>query len=291
MNVMEPLGNIEDFVKKAQLMNYEAIRPMFEAFVVNRDKATGVVQWMLNAAWPKMYWQLYDYYLMPNSAYFGTQQALKPMNIIYNYGNNGVYVTNDYQQPISKALVEIKVFDINSKLLLNKELAVSVDEYVSNKVFELPEVSSLGQLVFVDLSLKTNEGRELAHNFYWLSAKKDVIDYEKGTWVYTPNKQYADFTSLQTMPKVGITTKQSVSENKEYIEVKVKIKNESNQLAFFIEAIVTDLTTGKAILPVFWDENYISVLPSSERIIIAKVRASDVKAKNIKVNLNGWNLK
>ncbi|MEA3227154.1 MAG: glycoside hydrolase family 2 TIM barrel-domain containing protein, partial [Planctomycetota bacterium] len=58
--------NVEEFARKAQVLNYELMRPMFEAFRANKATATGVVQWMLNAAWPKMYWQLYDKYLMPN---------------------------------------------------------------------------------------------------------------------------------------------------------------------------------------------------------------------------------
>ena len=45
---------VENFAFKAQVMNYELMRPMFEAFQVNKDNAMGVVQWMLNSAWPEM---------------------------------------------------------------------------------------------------------------------------------------------------------------------------------------------------------------------------------------------
>ena len=45
---------------KAQWINYEAVKAMFEAHVVNRPEATGVIQWQLNSAWPELYWQLYD---------------------------------------------------------------------------------------------------------------------------------------------------------------------------------------------------------------------------------------
>ena len=68
--------NIEELALKAQLMNYEAIRPMFEAFVVNKPVTTGVVQWMLNSPWPEFYWQLYDYSLMPTGALYGTKKGL-----------------------------------------------------------------------------------------------------------------------------------------------------------------------------------------------------------------------
>ncbi len=74
--------SVNDFVFKSQLLNYELMRPMFEAFQINQGKATGIIQWMLNSAWPEMYWQLYDSYLMPNAAYFA---AKKQMNLYTLY--------------------------------------------------------------------------------------------------------------------------------------------------------------------------------------------------------------
>ena len=67
--------DIAEFVKKSQLMNYELMRPMFESFQANKGKTTGIIQWMLNSAWPALYWQLYDYYLIPNGAYYATKKA------------------------------------------------------------------------------------------------------------------------------------------------------------------------------------------------------------------------
>ncbi len=48
---------------------------------------------MLNAAWPKMYWQLYDYYLMPNGAFYGARKANEPLHIAYDYGKNSVLLS------------------------------------------------------------------------------------------------------------------------------------------------------------------------------------------------------
>ena len=84
--------SLEEFDIKAQVMNYELMRPMFEAFRANKTRATGVIQWMLNAAWPKMYWQLYDYFLKPNGAYYGTKKACSPLQLIYNYGDFSIYL-------------------------------------------------------------------------------------------------------------------------------------------------------------------------------------------------------
>ncbi len=95
-------ADVEEFAFKAQMSNYEAVRAMFEAFVVNKHNATGVIQWMLNSAFPNMLWQLYDWYLMPTGAYYGTKTALQPVNIIYNYGDKDIYISNVYNHPTRK---------------------------------------------------------------------------------------------------------------------------------------------------------------------------------------------
>ena len=67
---------LEDYTLKAQLMNYEGIRAMFEAYSRNKYTSTGVIQWMLNNGWPSLIWHLYDYYLRPAGGYFGAKRAL-----------------------------------------------------------------------------------------------------------------------------------------------------------------------------------------------------------------------
>ena len=79
----KPAG-LEEYVTKAQFINYESMRAMYEAFTSNKYNATGIVQWMYNSAWPKFWWQLYDYYLMPNAAFYGAKKACEPLHIQYN---------------------------------------------------------------------------------------------------------------------------------------------------------------------------------------------------------------
>ncbi|MCD6374001.1 MAG: beta galactosidase jelly roll domain-containing protein, partial [Caldisericaceae bacterium] len=90
--------NLEDFSRKAQAMNYEAMRPMFESFAINKFNSTGLILWMLNSAWPELYWQLYDYYLMPNAAYYATKKACAPLQLMYNYYEHAVYLHNNTLQ-------------------------------------------------------------------------------------------------------------------------------------------------------------------------------------------------
>ena len=77
--------DLNDFIRKAYAMDYEGERAMFEAFLRNKYNSTGVVQWMLNNAWPSIIWHLYDYYLVPGGGYYGTKKANEPMHVLYSY--------------------------------------------------------------------------------------------------------------------------------------------------------------------------------------------------------------
>ena len=79
-----PSSSLEEFARKSQMMAYESHRAMFEAYGRNKYKSTGVIQWMLNNAWPGLIWHLYDWYLRPGGGYFGTKKANEPLHVQYS---------------------------------------------------------------------------------------------------------------------------------------------------------------------------------------------------------------
>jgi exo-1,4-beta-D-glucosaminidase len=284
-------SDLNEFVMKAQVVNYEAIRAMFEAFAVNRTKGTGVIQWMLNAAWPKLYWQLYDYYLTPNGAFYGTMAACRPVNIIYNYGDRNLYATNDLYKELKAATAEIKIFDSNSKALLFQNVTVDLGENESKKIFEMPALKDLTSVYFLDLRLTSKEGTELARNFYWLSTKPDILDEPKSDWFFTPNKSFADFTSLKNLPKVVIEVKESYTSSGDKQTVIVKVKNPSSYVAFFTEFKLKTKKARELILPVYWTDNYLSILPGEERELKASFSIADLHGDEPVLEYSGWNVK
>jgi len=285
-----PSENIEEFVQKAQLANYEANRAMFEAFTVNKAKAGGIVQWMLNAAWPKLYWQLYDYYLMPNGAFFGTQSALKPLNIIYNYGNQDIYVSNDHYTPFDNLVAEIRFLDSNSNVIFEEKVPFSMGPYTSQKILEMPAIKGLTPVYFADLRIRSTEGKERCNNFYWLSIKKDSPDFENSQWYVTPLKQFADFTSLSTMPLADVESDFVVEKQGNQTVCKVNLKNISEKLAFFIELKVKGRESNELILPAFWSENYVSILPGEEKELTVRINNADLKGEEPVLEIKGINM-
>ncbi len=283
-------ASLEEYLQKAQMANYEAIRAMFEAFAVNKYNSTGVIQWMLNSAWPELYWQLYDYYLMPNGAFYGTKTACKPVNIIYNYGDQDIYLTNDTFSAFENYRAEIQVFTLDSKRVFEHSIQVNIDENESRKIFELPKIDGLSSVYFVDLKLCNSQNQEICNNFYWLSTKADILDEEGTLWFVTPNKEYADFTALHELPQTTLeVTHQFIDLGKEY-EVKVVLKNPSDVIGFFIDLNEYGQASGNSILPIFWDDNYISVLPGEVKEITGRFSKDDLKGDKPAFRLSGWNV-
>ena len=282
---------VEEYSQKAQIANYEAIRAMFEAFDVNKYNSTGVIQWMLNSAWPEMYWKLYDYYLMPNGAFYGTKTACKPVNIVYNYGDKDIYVVNDTFSLLQNQKVDIRIFDINSQVIFEKQVPFSIEENTSQKILELPEIENLSSVYFLDLKLFDADDKKKGENFYWLSTKDDVLDDERTLWFVTPIKEYADFTALKNLPEITLDVDYVFNDLEQDQEVVVSLKNPSESIAFFIELNVYGAESGLSILPIFWDDNYISLLPGDEKEIHGQFAKDDLKSEKPAFKLSGWNVK
>lgn len=283
---------LQRFIFKNQISNYEAIRPMFEAFAVNKYNSTGVIQWMLNSAWPKIIWQLYDYYLLPNGAFYATKKACAPLSPIYNYGNNAIYVNNDYFEPKDQLSLKIKVLDLSSRLIVEESVSLNAGANQSEKVYDLPASikENITSTYFLDLRLYDKEGHEIANNFYWLSTKEDTHDWEATYWAYTPGLEYADFSGINQMEQAEVRLAHDMKAENNEIYITADLTNESDVLAFFIEMRLIDNTTGMAVVPVFWNDNYISLLPNETRRISARVSLSDAKMEDMSLVMEGWNV-
>lgn len=279
-------ANLEDYLLKSDAQSYEAMRAMFEAFRVNIPKTTGIIQWMLNSAWPSMYWQLYDYYLKPTAAYYAARNACQPVQLIYNYANNSVYAVNESRQDVTNLVAVLNVTDVNSDLLSNKEININVPSNSSVKILQLDTYKGT---IFIDLKLKNPNGSRVAGNFYWLSDKPDELAWDKTTWAYTPMKSYTDFSSLGKMPVSVVKMNFELTEKDSVVLIQTHLSNSTAKIAFFNTLTLTD-EYGRVISPVFWDDNYFSLLPGEKREIKCSVPKAALKGIKPELILSGWNV-
>jgi exo-1,4-beta-D-glucosaminidase len=277
--------SVEEFAFKAQAANYEAIRPMFEAFGANKPRTTGVVQWMLNGAWPKLYWQLYDYYLMPTGAFYGAKKASQPQNLVYDYANRGIVLVNDTLADLRGQTAQITLLDADSKPVFSKKVPAVVAANASAKLLELPALAATSPIYFLDLKLRAANGKVIADNFYWLSSKPDVLDPEKSTEPFMPNKSFADLTTLNKL----LPTKVKVASSWQAGRGQVTLSNTSDKVAFFIELQLNKGDGGDPVLPVLWDDNYVSLLPGESKTIKVTFAEADLGGAKPQLATTGWN--
>ncbi|MCU7512894.1 MAG: glycoside hydrolase family 2 [Ignavibacteria bacterium] len=290
-NRMGTANNLEDYCTKAQFMNYEGMRAMFEAFASNKPNATGVIQWMYNSAWPKLWWQLYDYYLMPNGAFYGAKKACEPVHIQYNYGTNGVEVVNQTAKEIKNLTAEVRVFNSDLTEKFTKKLPVNLKADTTEKPVLIPEISGLSKAYFVDLRLMDAKGRVISTNFYTLSTQADDMDTAKTNWYVTPLKGYADYSSLSSLQNVQLNVKHRFGREAKGRFVTVELYNPSDKLAFQVDLNLLKGQGGESVLPVFWDDNYISLLPKERRIIKGYYEEKDLNGTKPVLTVGGWNVK
>jgi exo-1,4-beta-D-glucosaminidase len=283
-------ADLNDFLRKSQAANYEAERAMFEAYGRNKYVATGVIQWMLNNAWPSLIWHLYDYYLVPAGGYFGTRKACEPLHAQYSYDDNSIAVVNGRQQAFTGLKVTARIFDISAQEKFTKDATLDAPADSSTRVLALPKVDGIGPTYFLKLELHDSAGTLLSDNFYWLSNKADVLDWAKKLdTVYTPQSAYGDLTGLNSLQEVKVNASAQASNDGKNQVVRVSLQNPSSSLAFMVRVRAVDAKTGQDIAPIFWDDNYISLLPGEKREVIAYYAPAEATGKAT-LMMDGWNV-
>ena len=287
-----PPTDLDDYNRKSQAMAYDGERAMFEAYSRNKYTSTGVIQWMLNNAWPSLIWHLYDYNLEPAGGYFGTKKANEPVHILYSYDDRSIAVVNSTYKPVSGMKASVRVVDFNLKELFSQEKVVDVDADGVQKVLQISEVPSdvTPTVYFVQLNLKDATGRLLSSNFYWLSTKKPELDWEKTSLVHTPITSYEDMTSLLNLPKIGIKATAHLHLTKDGESIRVRLKNTSAALAFQVRLAVEAGKPREEILPVLWEDNYVSLLPGEERTVEARFPGQRSIGSHPTLRITGWNI-
>ncbi len=288
---------VEDYARKAQAMAYEGHRAMFEAFGRNKYVSTGVIQWMLNNAWPSMIWHLYDSYLRPGGSYFGAKKACEPLHVQFSYDDRSVVVVNSYYRAFPRMRVKARVLDIDLKEMFTRTATADIGEDSATRVFTLPEPAGLSTTYFVELGLADETGKDVSRNFYWLSTRPETPDWDRSTWYYTPTESFADLTGLAALPPTRLSVAASSAQHGERGTARVRVENPGRTLAFGVHLTLVKTQPGRdegeaaaaEVLPVLWEDNYFPLMPGETRELTVTWRARDVGKATLTVTADGWN--
>jgi exo-1,4-beta-D-glucosaminidase len=298
--------DLERYVELSQAMAYDGERAMFEAFARNRYKSSGVIQWMLNNAWPSLYWHLYDYYLQPAGGYFGTKKACEPVHIQYSYDDRSIVVTNGLYEKFSKLSASAELYDFDLRKTFSQQASLDLGPDSLQRVFTIPALPAGAQaaVYFLKLTLRDSSGRLLSSNFYWLTTHPAQIEWKKtvyfddpvpadttySTSIYTPASRYDDLTQLTRLPRARLTATASAGAAGRGPIVRVNVKNPSDHLAFQIRLAIHQKGSDAEILPVLWEDNYFELLPGEAREISAEYLSPDALKGNPELTVSGWNI-
>lgn len=263
-------ANAREFADLAQWVNYDGYRGMFESRSLNRQ---GLLLWMTHPAWPSMVWQTYDYYFEPTAAYFGCKKASEPLHIQWNPVTDSIEVVN-YSAGLRRGL-EAKARLVNMDNGTAWEEAVGVDsrEDTTHKCLKLERPASLTDVYFIQLAL-TEQGRIVSENFYVCSLKGN------------------DYRALRKLPEVALQSTTNIrNDNQGNWEACVTLKNASPTPALMIRVNVVGRKDGEQFLPVFYSDNYFSLLSGEEKKITIRWKDVDTRGESPKIIVTGYNVK
>ena len=273
---------LEDFCKKAQMLNVETMKAMFESWNDHMWKdATGMLIWMSQSAYPSMIWQTYDYYYDLTGAYFGAKAACEPVHIQWNAATNSVKIINNKPYKINGLKAEAFVYNMNGKIVLaytcSKTLNVSptsaTEAFVAFKQgnTQVP----LSDVHFLKLKLSDSSGKLVSENFYWVG------------------NTYLNYASLNEMPHIGNSliqgaAKISMAKNGINKLLKYTVSNRSKTTAAFgIRAQILD-SNGKQLLPSFFNDGYFSLMQGESKTLEVEINPK-LLGKGYKLKLSAYN--
>lgn len=240
--------SIEEFCKKAWLMNTEGPKAMMEAWQYHRGP--GVLVWMTHPAWPSMICQTYDYYLEPTSAYFAIKKGSEPVHIFRNPLDGGIYVANNTLKNITAASAEVIILNEKGETVFSKTHVTEIPALKTGLCITPETTDNKGELLFISLKLKNSEGVVISENFYY------VNPLETG-----------NYTALNRLPEITLSAEYRSVLSGDKSAVEIKISNPAQFPAIMIRLKAENAADGSRILPAFWSDNYLSLMPGESRTI------------------------
>ena len=261
--------NAKEFAELAQWVNYDGHRSLFESRSQNRK---GLLMWMSHSCWPSMVWQTYDYYFEPTAAYFAIKKASEPLHIQWNPATDEVEVVN-YSAGTHKGLTaKVQVLNMDASVAWEKETTVDSNEDTTDKCIKLEFPENLSKVHFIKMTL-TEDGKVVSDNFYHRSLEEN------------------NYQDLCQLAKVALQSATTVDKNADgtWSAVSV-IENKTSTPALMIRLNVVGGKDDQQILPVFYSDNYFSLLPGEKKEVRMSWRDEDTRGNEGKVLITGYNV-
>ncbi|MGB7265360.1 MAG: glycoside hydrolase family 2 TIM barrel-domain containing protein, partial [Terracidiphilus sp.] len=270
------IANLADFARKAQMMNYEAFRAMYEGRnALLFHPTTAILTWMSNPAQPSFVWQIYHYDLEPMSSYFAVMRASEMVHIQFNEANGQVQVINNKPEPVADAVAHVAVYNLDGSVAYQHDTKLTAAPDVATNLGAIDLPVSVSPVHFIKLELRDAAGQLLSSNFYWRGQAGNPDD----------------LTALNQLPMVALTAKAEVLKTDAAGErsLQITLRNPTKNVAVMVH-VQLRRKSGERVLPVFYSDNYVSLVPDETKTITIEAAESDFKSEDALVVLDGWNV-
>lgn len=260
-------SSVEEYSSKAQLQNYETGKAMFET--LQSKQGSGMILWMSQSAWPSFICQLYDHYLEYTSSYFAVKKASSPIHVFWDMALNEIRLANNTQKALDGVLVKATVYDAKGDEVWTNKKAIDVNFTSVKTAFELKH-SPASEVLYLKLEVSKDD-KVINDNFYWL-------ENDKGNCL-----------DLNDLAAADIKLKIAEGKNDKHYSAEIKLENKSANISLLNKIKLKDKATGESILPVFYSDDYVSLLPGESKTISIKVEKKYLEGKQAELHLEGWN--
>ncbi len=262
-----------DFANKAQLLNYDQYRALAEGFTAHAwDWYTGFIIWKTQNPWTALRGQMYDYYLDPNACLYGLHNGSEALHIMFSPVDSMVMIANNTFVTQRNLMVQVNLIDMqghekNITEVFNEIGPTNVKRYIP--IGKALEAAGKKEGVFLQLRLLNINKEIVSDNLYWLADSS------------------GNYSGLQHMAAAKATIK--AVKNGEGTTTVTISNPKGGPVAFFNRLSAVDAVTHKRLLPVFYSNNYVSVLPGETKTVTIDFSQAKSKAQPL-VAVEGWNV-
>jgi Exo-beta-D-glucosaminidase Ig-fold domain/Glycosyl hydrolases family 2/Glycosyl hydrolases family 2, sugar binding domain/Glycosyl hydrolases family 2, TIM barrel domain len=264
----EPKG-LEDLCRKAQLLNYETYRAIYEGFNSRLwHDTSGILVWMSHPSWPSVVWQFYTWDYDPVSSLFAAKKAAEHVHIQMNLPDCKIAVINHRAVPLQEITATATIFDLEGKPVQTRKQTLTAAPDACTDCFKLDWPAADAHLA--RLELRDKMGHLLSENFYWHATQEKQLQ------------------QLDSLSRVSLNGHVRVNSTKSGLRVRGVISNPTKTPVLSLRLTLRDPKSGKRILPAYYDENYFALLPGESREFVIESTAAPTRRPV--VDLDGWNV-
>ena len=264
--------SLEDFERKAQMLNYVEHRAIFEGFNAHLwTPNSGRLLWMTQPAWPSSSWQILSSDYDTQASFYGVKKACELIHAQLDLSDYHVDVINITASAMPDVALSAKVYSLENKLLFEntQKLQVGPNALTAGFKLELAPYLSTG-MVFVKLALSDATGKAISDNLYWLGARA------------------SSYRQLNKLPAASIAATVATAQDGDEIRIHAQLENRGTSAAL-ANKLTLENSDGSRILPAYLSDNYVSLLPGESRVIEITYPAK-AAAGAAKLEIRGWNL-